>query len=52
VNGLARAIRQLATDWMLRGALARQGRETALRRFDRARLASALSPLYRSLLSE
>ncbi|HEY7769709.1 glycosyltransferase family 4 protein [Longimicrobium sp.] len=52
VDGLARAIRQLATDGMLRATLARQGRETAVRRFDRARLASALSPLYRSLLSQ
>jgi glycosyltransferase involved in cell wall biosynthesis len=52
VNGLARAIRQLATDGMLRATLARHGRETAVRRFDRARLASALSPLYRSLLSQ
>ena len=52
VDGLARAIRQLATDWMLRVDLGRHGRETAVRRFDRARLAAARSPLYRSLLAE
>ncbi|HEX2080277.1 MAG TPA: glycosyltransferase family 4 protein [Longimicrobium sp.] len=49
VDGLADAIRQLATDPVLRLRLGRAGRDTALRRFDRARLAAELIPLYRSL---
>jgi glycosyltransferase involved in cell wall biosynthesis len=48
-EGLSRAIHQLAADPSLRGRLARAGRETALRRFDRARLAVEVAPLYRSL---
>lgn len=49
-EGLARAIRCLALDPVLRDRLARAGRETALRRFDRARLAAEVAPLYRSLV--
>lgn len=49
VEGLSRAIGQLAADPYLRDRLARAGRETALRRFDRARLAAEVAPLYRSL---
>jgi glycosyltransferase involved in cell wall biosynthesis len=49
-DGLSRAIRCLAGDPVLRGRLARAGRETALRRFDRARLAAEVAPLYRSLI--
>jgi glycosyltransferase involved in cell wall biosynthesis len=49
-EGLSRAIRCLALDPALRGRLARAGRETALRRFDRARLAAEVAPLYRSLV--
>ncbi|HEU0300256.1 MAG TPA: glycosyltransferase family 4 protein [Longimicrobium sp.] len=52
VEGLAEAIRQLATDPVLRDRLGRAGRDTALRRFDRARLAAELIPLYRSLVSD
>ncbi|HST61011.1 MAG TPA: glycosyltransferase, partial [Longimicrobium sp.] len=50
-EGLSRAIHQLANDPVLRGRLARAGRETALRRFDRARLAAEVAPLYRSLVA-
>ena len=49
-EGLSRAIGQLAADPALRGRLARAGRETALRRFDRARLAAEVAPLYRLLV--
>jgi glycosyltransferase involved in cell wall biosynthesis len=52
VDGLSRAIRRLVSDWMLCAALGRNGRETAVRRFDRARLAPALCRLYRSLSAE
>jgi glycosyltransferase involved in cell wall biosynthesis len=48
-DGLSRAIRCLATDPALRGRLARAGRDTALRRFDRARLAAEVAPLYREM---
>jgi len=48
-EGLSRAIHCLARDPVLRGRLARAGRETAVRRFDRARLAAEIAPLYRSL---
>jgi glycosyltransferase involved in cell wall biosynthesis len=51
VDGLAEAIRQLALDPVLRDRLGRAGRETAVRRFDRARLAAEVAPLYRSLTS-
>lgn len=47
--GLSRAILQLAADPSLRARLARAGHETALRRFDRARLAAEVAPLYRAL---
>jgi glycosyltransferase involved in cell wall biosynthesis len=50
-EGLARAIHQLAADPSLRERLARAGRETALRRFDRARLAAEVTPLYRALVA-
>jgi glycosyltransferase involved in cell wall biosynthesis len=50
VEGLSRAIRRLVEDAGLRDRLARAGRETALRRFDRARLAAEVAPLYRSLV--
>ena len=50
-EGLARAIQQLAADPVLRGRLARAGRETAVRRFDRARLAAEIAPLYRELIT-
>lgn len=49
--GVAEAIRQLAADPILRDRLARAGRQTAILRFDRARLAAEIAPLYRSLLS-
>jgi glycosyltransferase involved in cell wall biosynthesis len=52
VDGLAEAIRQLAMDPILRDRLGRTGRDTAVRRFDRARLAAEIAPLYRSLMSE
>lgn len=51
VDGLADAIVQLVVDPVLRGRLARAGRETAVRRFDRARLAAEVAPLYRSLVA-
>lgn len=51
VEGLAEAIRQLVLDPVLRDRLARAGRETAVRRFDRARLAAEVAPLYRSLVA-
>jgi glycosyltransferase involved in cell wall biosynthesis len=51
VEGMAEAIRQLALDPVLRDRLGRAGRETAVRRFDRARLAAEVAPLYRSLTS-
>jgi glycosyltransferase involved in cell wall biosynthesis len=51
VDGLADAIRQLALDPVLRDRLGRAGRETAVRRFDRARLAAEVAPLYRSLVA-
>jgi hypothetical protein len=35
---------------VLRDRLGRAGRDTALRRFDRARLAAEITPLYRSLV--
>lgn len=46
---LSRAIHDLAADPYLRDRLGRAGRATALRRFDRARLAAEVAPLYRSL---
>jgi glycosyltransferase involved in cell wall biosynthesis len=49
VDGLAGAIHRLALDPVLRESLARAGRETAVVRFDRARLAAEVAPLYRSL---
>lgn len=51
VDGLADAMVRLAVDPVLRGRLARAGRETAVRRFDRARLAVEVAPLYRSLIA-
>ncbi len=51
VEGMSEAIRQLALDPVLRDRLGRAGRETAVRRFDRARLAAEVAPLYRSLTS-
>ena len=48
-EGLASRITQLARDAPLRAALGRAGRATALRRFDRARLASELIPVYEEL---
>lgn len=51
VEGLADAIRQLALDPVLRDRLGRAGRETAVRRFDRARLAAEVAPLYRTLVA-
>jgi glycosyltransferase involved in cell wall biosynthesis len=51
VQGLADAIRQLAQDPVLRDRLGRAGRETAVRRFDRARLAAEVAPLYRTLVA-
>jgi glycosyltransferase involved in cell wall biosynthesis len=50
VEGLARAMEQLAVDPSLRNRLARAGRETAVRRFDRARLAAEVAPLYREVV--
>jgi glycosyltransferase involved in cell wall biosynthesis len=50
-DGLSRALHCLAADAGLRARLAGAGRETALRRFDRARLAAEIAPLYRSILS-
>ncbi|HEX8390713.1 MAG TPA: glycosyltransferase family 4 protein [Longimicrobium sp.] len=46
---LSSAIQRLAADPALRAELGRRGRETALRDFDRARLARQMAPLYRSL---
>jgi glycosyltransferase involved in cell wall biosynthesis len=48
-EGLSRAIERLAADPILRDSLSRAGRETAMRRFDRARLAAEVAPLYREL---
>ncbi|MBA3242728.1 MAG: glycosyltransferase family 4 protein, partial [Acidobacteria bacterium] len=48
-EGLASRIAQLARDAPLRAALGRAGRATAVRRFDRARLASELIPVYEEL---
>lgn len=50
-EGLAGAIQRLVEDPALRERLARAGRETALRRFDRARLAAEVAPLYRTLIN-
>jgi glycosyltransferase involved in cell wall biosynthesis len=50
VEGLSEAIHKLALDPVLRDRLGRAGRETAVRRFDRARLATEVAPLYRSLV--
>lgn len=50
-DGLSRAIRCLATNGALRARLAAAGRDTALRRWDRARLAAEVAPLYRSLVA-
>lgn len=52
VAGLSDAIRRLALDPVLRQALGRAARETAVVRFDRARLAAEVVPLYRSLLAD
>ncbi len=46
--GLANCLAALATDAALRARLAAAGRATAERRFDRARLAGALIPIYRT----
>ena len=48
---LAERIALLATDWSLRARLGAAGRATAERRFNRARLASELIPLYRRVVS-
>jgi len=48
-DSLAGCIMQLATDSELRRKLGQAGRATAERRFDRARLATELVPLYRSV---
>lgn len=45
-RSLAACIEQLATDRDLRARIGREGRRTAERRFDRARLAAELIPLY------
>ncbi len=50
-DGLAEAIHRLALDPVLRDRLGRAGRETAVRRFDRARLAAEVAPLYRSVVA-
>jgi glycosyltransferase involved in cell wall biosynthesis len=50
-EGLSRAIRCLAANGELRARLAAAGRATALRRWDRARLAAEVAPLYRSLVA-
>lgn len=48
---LAERIRQLATDAGLRAKLGEAGRATVERRFDRARLATDLIPIYRKVVS-
>lgn len=48
---LAERIVELATDSNLRARLARAGRATAERRFDRSRLATELIPIYRSVVA-
>jgi glycosyltransferase involved in cell wall biosynthesis len=48
-NILARCITRLATDTELRRKLGQAGRSTAEQRFDRARLATELVPLYRQV---
>jgi glycosyltransferase involved in cell wall biosynthesis len=50
VNLLAGCITRLATDAGLRARLGRAGRHTAEQRFARARLATELIPLYRSVV--
>ena len=52
VDGLADAVRRLVQDPVLRESLSRAARESAVVRFDRARLAAEVAPLYRSLLAE
>jgi glycosyltransferase involved in cell wall biosynthesis len=47
--GLAERIAQLATDAHLRARLGKAGRATAERRFDRARMATDLIPIYREV---
>lgn len=51
-EGLSRAIHRLVADPVLRARLARAGRETALRRFDRTRLAAEVAPVYRSVVAD
>lgn len=51
VAALASAIHRLAADPALRASLGRHGRASALRKFDRARLAERMVPLYRSLIA-
>jgi glycosyltransferase involved in cell wall biosynthesis len=46
--GLARRIEELAADGGLRARLGAQGRASAEKRFDRARLATELVPIYRA----
>jgi glycosyltransferase involved in cell wall biosynthesis len=51
-EGLADAIQRLAADPILRDSLSRAGRETAVRRFARARLAAEIAPFYRELVAD
>jgi glycosyltransferase involved in cell wall biosynthesis len=48
-GALAAAIRRLVESPELRARLGAAGRETAERRFDRARLAAEVAPIYRAL---
>ena len=50
VHGLTARLRALASDPGLRARIGRAGRKTAERRFDRARLAGQLAPIYQSLV--
>jgi len=47
---LAARITELATDANLRASLGRHARETAVRRFDRARFAAEWTPIYHALM--
>ena len=51
VEGLAARLTELALDPALRTRIARAGRATAERCFDRARLARQLVPIYESVVS-